>query len=225
MPIKEEAERAILLTVGLLALVGTVIMAIYVWDRPVETFLRAQSDAPFLNVAECVSILGLPLPYVGLAVALLLFWAIVLVNTEFKVVQRILLYRAIFILLGALIPWFAATGLQALFGRSRPHLYLERGIYVFHPLSMLPDFSSFPSAHTAVAAAMAAAFSAFFPSYRVSFFLAATLVAGSRIVGGYHFLSDTIAGMILGIAIIAGLERGFDYVGINVRAAVRPRWR
>lgn len=224
MPTKEEAERAILLTVGLFSLIGSIIMAIYLWDRPLETFLHIQSDGPFLTVAECVGILGLPLPYVGLAVAVLLFWTIVLVNTEFKMVERILLYRALFILVGALSSWFAATGLQAMFGRSRPHLYFERGIYAFHPLSMTPDFSSFPSAHAAVSAAMAAVFSIIFPTYRVTFFLLAALVAGSRIVAGYHYLSDTIAGMLLGIAIIAGLERCVDRFGINVHATT-PRWR
>ena len=96
------------------ALVGTIVMAIYLWDRPLETFLHARSGRALLELAEFVSVLGLPLPYVGLGVTILLFWTLVLVNTEFKIVERILPYRALFIILGTLIPWFAAAGLRAI---------------------------------------------------------------------------------------------------------------
>lgn len=223
MSLKEEADRTTLLAIGLFSVIASIIMTIYLWDRPVEVVLRAQSGTSLLNVAECISVLGLPLPYVGLAVAFLLFWSIVLVNSGFKIVERIFLYRALFILSGAIIPWLAATGLQVLFGRARPHVYFERGIYAFHPLSLTPDFWSFPSSHSAVSAAMAAAFSGFLPSYRFTFFFVATLVSASRIAAGYHYMSDTIGGMLLGIAIIAGLLRGFDHFGMSVQST-RPRW-
>jgi membrane-associated phospholipid phosphatase len=222
MPTKEEADPTILLTIGLLSLIASIIAMIYLWDRPLEAVLHAQSSASLLDVAECISVLGLPLPYVSIAMAILIFWSIILVSSGFTIVERIFPYRALFILSGAIVPWLAANGLQAIFGRSRPHLYFERGIYAFHPFSLKPDFSSFPSSHSAVSAAMAAVFSILLPSYRVTFFLVATLVAASRVAAGYHYLSDTVGGMLVGITVVAGLLHGFDHFGMSVQSA-RPR--
>jgi undecaprenyl-diphosphatase len=64
-----------------------------------------------------------------------------------------------------------------------------------------PDQFSFPSGHTICAFAIAISISHFYPQcYAYLLFLAAS-IALSRIVLGMHFLSDVLAGAVIGIAL------------------------
>ncbi|HYA98083.1 MAG TPA: phosphatase PAP2 family protein [Methylomirabilota bacterium] len=61
-----------------------------------------------------------------------------------------------------------------------------------------PDQFSFPSGHTMTAFSIAVAVSAFYPHLEVALFFVACSIAISRIVLGMHFLSDVLAGALLG---------------------------
>ena len=64
-----------------------------------------------------------------------------------------------------------------------------------------PDEYSFPSGHTITASAVAVSFNLHFPLLAVPLFLLATCVALSRIFLGMHFLSDVVAGFVLGVSL------------------------
>ena len=64
-----------------------------------------------------------------------------------------------------------------------------------------PDQYSFPSGHTITAFAVAVSLSLHFPLFAVPLFFLATCVAVSRIFLGMHFLSDVLAGLILGVSL------------------------
>jgi undecaprenyl-diphosphatase len=61
-----------------------------------------------------------------------------------------------------------------------------------------PDQFSFPSGHTITAFSVAVALGMFYPEMRPGLFFCATSIAASRILLGMHFLSDVIAGAMLG---------------------------
>ena len=61
-----------------------------------------------------------------------------------------------------------------------------------------PDQFSFPSGHTITAFAVTMALAQFYPFLFVGLLFCAVSVAVSRIVLGMHFLSDVIAGALLG---------------------------
>jgi undecaprenyl-diphosphatase len=61
-----------------------------------------------------------------------------------------------------------------------------------------PDQFSFPSGHTITAFAFTIAISFFYPSLLGPLLFAASSVAASRILLGMHFLSDVVAGAVLG---------------------------
>ncbi len=61
-----------------------------------------------------------------------------------------------------------------------------------------PDQVSFPSGHTMTAFAVTVAFSQFYPGLAFGLMFCALSIALSRILLGMHFLSDVIAGAILG---------------------------
>jgi undecaprenyl-diphosphatase len=61
-----------------------------------------------------------------------------------------------------------------------------------------PDQFSFPSGHTITAFAVAVGLGAFYPDMQPGLFFCAASVAASRILLGMHFLSDVVAGGVLG---------------------------
>jgi undecaprenyl-diphosphatase len=68
-----------------------------------------------------------------------------------------------------------------------------------------PDQFSFPSGHTMTAFAICVSLSLFYPSLAAVFSFCALSVAISRILLGMHFLSDVLAGALIGT--------GLGYVG------------
>jgi undecaprenyl-diphosphatase len=61
-----------------------------------------------------------------------------------------------------------------------------------------PDQFSFPSGHSITAFAVAVPLGLFYPSLLAALLFCAFSIAVSRIVLGMHFLSDVIAGSVLG---------------------------
>src|SRR3954469_17780210 len=61
-----------------------------------------------------------------------------------------------------------------------------------------PDQFSFPSGHTITAFSVAVTFSSSYPGASVLFLFCAVSVAISRILLGMHFLSDVVAGAMIG---------------------------
>lgn len=89
--------------------------------------------------------------------------------------------------------------LKALFGRARPRLWVEADIYGFAPLNFYDSlYASFPSGHATTAFAVATAVACFFPRLRNLLWLLAVPVAMSRVVIVRHYLSDVIAGAVIG---------------------------
>lgn len=93
--------------------------------------------------------------------------------------------------------WFAAEGAKHLFDRARPFLD-DEGIL---PLIKTPSSSSFPSGHSATAAAGAITLSAAYPPLLPALALAALLVMASRVYLGVHYPFDVLAGAAIGSAV------------------------
>src|ERR1700747_1251213 len=64
-----------------------------------------------------------------------------------------------------------------------------------------PDKFSFPSRHTMTAFSIALVVSYYYPPLEGTLFFIAFSIAVSRIVLGMHFLSDVLAGIVLGVAL------------------------
>jgi undecaprenyl-diphosphatase len=101
-----------------------------------------------------------------------------------------------------LVPWVAvalswtlAEGAKYLFNRARPFIDDTE----VAPLIKTPSSSSFPSGHSATAAAGALTLSAVYPSFAPALVLAGFLVALSRIYLGVHYPFDVLAGVLIGI--------------------------
>lgn len=87
--------------------------------------------------------------------------------------------------------------LKKLTGRKRPCAYEPHCWADLLP----PDQFSFPSGHTITAFAASVALISFYPSLLSGLLFCAISVAASRVLLGMHFLSDVIAGAIIGSGI------------------------
>ena len=91
----------------------------------------------------------------------------------------------------------AATGLKYLAGRARP--VVNEGSHSFKPFSSASNYDSFPSIHTIVSWAVATPFA---QEYDAPWLYGlAGLTNLSRVMGRDHWVSDTVAGSLLGYGI------------------------
>ena len=88
-------------------------------------------------------------------------------------------------------------------GRRRPCAYGEPHCWAE---LLPPDQFSFPSGHTITAFAVAVSLSLFYPGLTIGLLFCAASVAASRILLGMHFVSDVVAGAIIGTALALGAE-------------------
>jgi membrane-associated phospholipid phosphatase len=86
-------------------------------------------------------------------------------------------------------------------GRARPELLFSSDLYGFTFSGSTLLFQSFPSGHACTIGAICGAFSCIYPRFSPLFLLIGLIFAFSRIVLGVHFLSDIIAGLVLGLLI------------------------
>jgi undecaprenyl-diphosphatase len=105
-----------------------------------------------------------------------------------------------------LIPWVAvalswtlAEGAKYLFNRARPFIDDTE----VAPLIKTPSSSSFPSGHSATAAAGVLTLSAVYPSFAAALIFSGFLVALSRVYLGVHYPFDVLAGIFIGTATAA----------------------
>ena len=87
--------------------------------------------------------------------------------------------------------------LKRLFNRQRPSTMTPHCWATLLP----PDQFSFPSGHTITAFAVAVPLGVFYPSLMVGLLFCALSIALSRVMLGLHFLSDVVAGCVIGIAL------------------------
>ena len=95
--------------------------------------------------------------------------------------------------------WTVAEGAKFFFNRARPFIY-DTGIA---PLIKTPSSSSFPSGHSATAAAGAITLSAIYPAFAPAFLISGFLVALSRVYLGVHYPFDVLAGIFIGTSTAA----------------------
>lgn len=94
-----------------------------------------------------------------------------------------------------------AQTLKAVFGRARPRYLESLGPIDFEPFKFQSSFASFPSGHSTTGFALATVIYLFKPSLAVPAYLFAIWIALSRVITGAHYLTDTIGGALLGIAV------------------------
>ncbi|UUR08655.1 phosphatase PAP2 family protein [Sphingomonas glaciei] len=90
---------------------------------------------------------------------------------------------------------------KSMVDRTRPEAAARRGDYVLRKGERHEsDFNSFPSGHTAGAVAVAMAVGRDHPGARWPAFGLATLTGAAQIVRSRHYVTDVVAGAVIGVA-------------------------
>ncbi len=105
-----------------------------------------------------------------------------------------------------------ATGLKSAVkhrvDRTRPRVVADGGDYAMQPgNSDDSDDNSFPSGHTAGAVSVARAFSREYPEHRVAAYGVAAAVAAIQVPRGQHYVTDLLAGALIGLAAEAAVDQ------------------
>jgi undecaprenyl-diphosphatase len=106
----------------------------------------------------------------------------------------------------ALLYFFLSVAVSGLFtdaikpllGRARPVEWDRKQAYGFHPITFHATWNSMPSGHATSAAAVAVALWFLVPRYRVVWMALGLLLAFSRVMVNAHYLSDVLAGIMMG---------------------------
>jgi undecaprenyl-diphosphatase len=113
--------------------------------------------------------------------------------------------RALAIGIGCLLTLLVTHLLKDTLGRSRPYVAAEDGSWIWGGPAMgftkKSPWGSFPSAHTTAAFALASGLSWFYPRGRALFMGLALFTAIQRVLHTAHYLSDTIAGLAIGVTV------------------------
>jgi len=130
----------------------------------------------------------------------------------FRKRNRQLSRAGLFLFSTVAISGLVADILKFILGRARPKLLLQEGIYGFEPFQghFEHAWTSFPSGHSATALSVAMTLSLLLPRFRLLFMAGAILVVASRVILCQHYLSDVIAGSMLGfITVVLLYQRYF----------------
>ncbi|MFO7675114.1 MAG: phosphatase PAP2 family protein [bacterium] len=138
---------------------------------------------------------GLPVAFLAGAVMVVMFF----IRAYGRDLPRRPMVPLIYLPAAALTASLSAELVKIVLARYRPGLLIDAGLYGFAFWKAGYWFNSFPSGHAAVAFALAGALALAFPRWRGRAFALAGLVAASRVVLNLHYLSDVIAGALLGL--------------------------
>ncbi len=188
-----ERRNLLLILAGVLA-----ILLAFTVDQPIARAL-AGLDPGVIRVGRFVTWFGqggVALYPTGILVLIGLILRALRPDLRGRLDGPIRVLAAIFIAVAA--AGLADDALKFVFGRARPYVWLAGDDSGFGFFRYGAKFASFPSGHTTTSFAAALALSAIFPRGRPIFLTAALLIAISRMVLESHYLSDVIAGALLG---------------------------
>src|SRR5512132_536150 len=175
---------------ALLALVGSFAALLQV-DIPILWFLRSHNLSaiePFGDVGEKL----------GNGVTLVTI-SLLLLGSGLYLKRQSLTRLGRDSLLAHGVVALVVNGLKHVIGRPRPRL-THSGGWQWWP-SLDSGLDSFPSGHTSASLAVVTVLARALPRWRGTLFAVAAWVAASRVWRGSHFLSDVVAGMVMGFVV------------------------
>jgi len=99
--------------------------------------------------------------------------------------------------------------IKPILGRARPIELAREGLYGFHAFSFGATWNSMPSGHATTAFALAFVLIALFPPGRPLWLMLAVLLAISRVMVNAHYLSDVVAGGVVGWLVVYAVRKAF----------------
>ena len=218
------ATRAGRLRLGALAIAVLTPVSMLAVDRPVAAWVRGLDPAVH-RLFALVSQPGLSTGWL-IGAALLAAGGLVAARvTTGEAARRWRSYALapLFVFASVALAGLTTDLVKALLGRFRPKLFFRDGSYGFDFLHTQADYLSFPSGHATTAFALATAFTLLWPRPAAVYFLVAIVIGASRVLANAHWLSDVLAGALVGIAATLYVRAVFGANGVAVADTVAGR--
>ncbi len=179
-------------------------LSYFLWDQKL-TYLSLKLSIFTLELTDAVTQAGDAFWYY-----IILIFAFILARFVWK--NELWSGKILYVILSLLLSGICSTGLKWVAGRHRPNNLLEDGLFGFNffRINFTYEMTSFPSGHAVTAFALATAVGFLYPRWRWTVFIAAGIVAASRVVLRAHYLSDVIAGAVIGILCSLAMKYVFD---------------
>ncbi len=103
----------------------------------------------------------------------------------------------LFVAIGA--PSLFVTIIKRLIGRARPFVTGVADPYVFDPTKWSAAYAGMPAGHATTAFAVLVAFGTLWPRARTMLLIYALLIAASRVIVTAHYVTDVLAGALVGL--------------------------
>lgn len=168
------------------------IICYYFIDFKLALSLHQVVTRKWYHIGQIVSWLGDGWLYSPLLLLFVISFILQQRNTWFLFLQQMVL--------AFISSTIVADGLKMLCGRARPYAYFHHGNYGFYGPSLHNAFWSFPSGHVTTVTAVFISLSLTIKKTRYLCYLPILLVAIARMITFHHYLSDTIAGLFVGLS-------------------------
>jgi len=179
-------------TQQLLLLTALVLLSYTYVDIPVAKFFHSLHRDSFYALCNFLTHLGESQWY--LIPSLLLFFV-------YRRSDALIARASLFIFASVAASGILVNLVKMIFGRMRPKLFFNEGLYGFDWFHVGYAYASFPSGHATTLIGAWFAFALISPKYRIPFLVTGVLLALTRAVLSAHYISDILAGGALGAAV------------------------
>ena len=215
---RSPAIRVVFVSAATMLLVA---ISISVIDRPLALFFHAR-DPDLRTLFDLIGRLGLAYGYLTIfgVAFVVLHWAGALPRlAQFALPLRALSGVPAFLFVSIAASGLVVDVLKVVFGRARPKLLFQSGVYGFDWLVWHPDHWSFPSGHSATIVALMTALWFLWPQHILFYAVVGAIVCASRVVVGAHYLADGLAGALIAVLTTRYVAQLFTRAGIDLVAA------
>jgi membrane-associated phospholipid phosphatase len=178
-----------------------VVALCYEWlDRPIAIYVHAEFNGvkalPWLTfIPEWLAVLAV-------AIFVIMGWRV-------ATGRRLSRFESVLVVCGVslVVAMAIKDQLKLVFGRTWPETWINNNpslirnnVYGFNPFHGGAGYASFPSGHTTAICAIMSVLWICYPKFRALYVLLVAAVVTGLIGADYHFLSDVIAGVFLGVS-------------------------
>lgn len=152
-----------------------------------------------------------------------LYWFIFCAAVYFRYVRTnpVSEARAWYLLGCVLVANLVCFVLKVALSRARPDLLFSSNEFGFYWFRMGKYYWSFPSGHTTTVVSLAVGLGVLFPRYFYAALGVALLVAASRVLLYYHYLSDVMTGFYLTVLVVGFYTHYLKQkIGLRKKAAL-----
>ncbi|MDP3558772.1 MAG: phosphatase PAP2 family protein [Legionellaceae bacterium] len=184
-------------------LIGMFVLLIYLFcyiDIPIAESCHFLRDTWLHPLCSIFTVLGFGAFYLVLLPALALC-------TRYLGSSRLWARRFLFLWGGLVCTSLFCMLCKVLLGRARPDLWFSHHWFGFFGFKWDNLFWSFPSGHTATGMGLAYLATCLHPKYWYAYWGLGTIIAISRVLMDYHYVSDVLATAYVVLFIIAGYKK------------------